>query len=286
MVQYNCKGCQYSTTRKSNFQKHCDSKRHQMANENFSSSENDERSSKNDELKLKKVHKKAICDTCDKFFFNKVNLRRHKKICRGLIDEKDKLLEQILQEKNEIEKKLHNAEKERDKITKENAKLGYQLACAKNESVVFNSNYVLNVFTDAHNIEDLLKKKLTDGERKYIEDMGALGGSYKLLENRCIEGVSVSKRPFHCVDDSRNKFLLHTNNEWVEDKKGTQIAEKVSEAISPLYPIDVKDVKQKIKNCKVIADLKSDKHNKKMINELKFKTNLKNNVKPILTIGN
>ena len=271
MVQYICEECNYLSNRKSNYEKHQISKRHKVAIEKSMSSEYAHMSAKNAHTKDKRVYKKIACEHCDKEFFNTTNLKRHKKSCIGLSDEKDKLIEKLLQEKNDVEKKL-------DKAIKENAKIGYELACSEKKNVIMNANYILNVFTDAYNIEDLMDKELTNEEKQYLTEMGGLRGCNKFINDRCIENVSVEKRPFHCVDHSRDKFLTRSNNKWEVDMNAQKILDKVTDVVTPIYPTDVTDLTQRTKNLKSITDLKSSDVNKALIKNIKGKTLLKNDV--------
>lgn len=135
----------------------------------------------------------------------------------------------------------------------------------------------MNNFNDAHNFEDIMNKPLTEKERKYITDNGALIGCSKLIKDRCIYDIEVPNRPFHCVDSSRNKYILRTNNKWNIDEKGRQILGTTYPIIRPLFDMSVEDIKKKEDNLRQINDLETNGQ-KKIIGELNTVALLKNNV--------
>ena len=271
MVEYKCKKCDYITARKSNYERHCSSKSHKVDIEKSMSTNSANMSTNTVDIEDKRIHKKVSCEYCEKLFFNSCSLKRHKETCNSrmkkLIEENEKLLQ-----------KTENLKKERDKVIKENAKIGYELACSEKTNVIMNANYILNVFTNAHNIEDCLNKELTDEEKHNFLSMGALRGSNKFISDRCIENISVEQRPFHCVDYSRDKFMTRSNNKWEVDMNADIILEKVTDVVTPLYPTNIDDLNQRTKNLKSITDLKSSDVNKALIKNIKGKTLLKNDV--------
>jgi DNA-binding phage protein len=67
-----------------------------------------------------------------------------------------------------------------------------------NKNTNYNMYYVINNFTEAENIEDIMKAPFTKEELDYIEKNGSILGSYNLIKGRCVEDKDVSKRPVHC----------------------------------------------------------------------------------------
>ena len=264
MVQYKCENCNYLTNRKSSYKKHLTLKRHKKANEKSVSTNTVNMSTIYVDNEEKRVHKKVSCKYCDNIFFNSCSLKRHKETCKIR-------MKKIIKENKKLKE-------ERDQVIKENAKIGYELACSEKKTVIMNMNYILNVFTDAHNIEDCLDKELTSEERQYLIEMGGLRGCNKFINDRCIENVSIEKRPFHCVDHSRDKFLTRSNDKWEVDMKAQIIMDKVAEIVTPLYPTNIDDLNQRTKNLKSVTDIKSPDANKIVMKNIKDKTILKNDI--------
>jgi len=144
--------------------------------------------------------------------------------------------------------------------------------------------YIINNYKDAKNFESLMSPNLTPQEIEFIRNDGATSGGYKLLQSRCIDGIELEERPFHCVDDSRNKYLLYVNNDWKIDKNGNKIINETIKKISGAYDIDISredsasEVERKYRGLTELLDL--EKKGKKIIlKELNKKTLIKNTVK-------
>jgi hypothetical protein len=139
--------------------------------------------------------------------------------------------------------------------------------------------YVINNYKDAHNIEDLLNSPLTDEEKQYIFENGSILGCYKLLQSRCIDNIDVDKRPFHCLDVSRCKYLLRSKNDWGVDQCGEQILILGCNKIKDAYDIkDISDLEQYGKNMEQLIKLETE-GKPKILKELNKKALLKNNIK-------
>ena len=151
-----------------------------------------------------------------------------------------------------------------------------------NNTKNINMFYVINRFKNAYNYEDLMEPPLTSKETKYITDNGALSGCCNLILNRCVNGIELENRPFHCVDSSRNKYLLHTKDDWSIDNKGEQILKGVYPKINKVFElnnqIDNSNIDKTIANMGQILEM-NKYGKKKIINVLTKKTLLKNNIK-------
>ena len=71
----------------------------------------------------------------------------------------------------------------------------------------------------------------------------------KGFDNVKFENIDVDKRPFHCIDSSRSKYILRENDNWSIDDRGERVARHAYDAIRPIYDIsDTTDPETKIKN--------------------------------------
>ncbi|MCH8171261.1 MAG: hypothetical protein IIB07_09080 [Bacteroidetes bacterium] len=151
-----------------------------------------------------------------------------------------------------------------------------------------NMYYVLNNYKDAHNLEQLMNPPLTEQEIEYTRKHGATEGCYKLLTSRCVDNVQLEKRPFHCVDGSRNKYLLYTKNEWSIDLKGDKILNEVYPKVKGIFNIEthrgdtMEQLNETIKNIDQIREL-GKYGRKRILMELNKKTLLKNNIDDIFS---
>ncbi len=147
-----------------------------------------------------------------------------------------------------------------------------------------NMFYVLTNFKNPYNFEDLMRPPLTKKERKYIIDYGAIAGCYKLLEQRCLENIDIEMRPFHCVDGSRTKYLLHTKDDWCIDIKGDKILNGAYPKIKDVYDVNILDTdstldrEEKVKNLKQLIFMESTGKSQ-IMKALTKKALLKNNIK-------
>ena len=199
--------------------------------------------------------KEFMCEYCNNIYSTKSNKVKHLKICKERKREKaNKNTENILKEKYSLLKKTEQMTKQFNEETKklkyekeviskqfneeteklkqeireiEKEYLDFMKSVAKNNisSTTINNNntvnmyYIINNYTEAYNYEDLMKKPLTEEEIRYISEKGALAGCYNLIANRCINGVELERRPLHCVDTARNKYLLRKDDDWLVDEK-------------------------------------------------------------------
>jgi len=287
--KFNCEICKYSTNRLYCYNKHLNTKKH-IDNEN-------KNTIPKNGIEIPKngigVPKNGIkCCYCNKIIKFKNHLKRHYDTCK----------EKIIKEKNEVINKLQKIEKEKDdlklKCKQEKKDLLEQLETVENEylellkkiangeipsNTTINNNtinmyYIINNYKDAYNYEDLIKKPLTKEEIEYINENGPTAGCYKVIENRCIKDIELAKRPFHCLDDARSKYMLRVNNNWDIDKKADRILTATYPKIRPLFPYEDVDKQTEINNVNKLLDMET-KGKHKIINELNKKTLLKKNIK-------
>ena len=148
-----------------------------------------------------------------------------------------------------------------------------------NNNNSINMYHIINNFKDAHNFEDLMNAPLTAIEKEYMINNGSILGCYQLLKSRCIDDVDLEKRPFHCLDGSRSKYLLRTNDDWNVDPKGEKILNSGYKKLQDVYTIDkFENLEEYSSNMKQLLDLEGSGR-KKIIKELNKHALLKNNVK-------
>ena len=289
-MTYVCKQCNYSTDRLSSYKKHCQTKKHksnEVSNENgatFGWVKN----TKN----LVKNTKQYFCEYCQKSLYDKRNLIKHLKICKEKpkksVESKDQIIEKLMMENRKKDEAILKNNKEKDKLKDDLLKANHKITDLetqvnenKGDITVNNYNmfYVIKNFTNAHNIEDIMMPKLTDKEIKCIEDRGAVGGTYQLIKNRCIEDIDLPDRPFHCIDGARDKYLMRSENNWSIDSMGNQILDVVFPKVRPLYDLTVEDTCKLTHNAEQLTDLENGR--KKIIKELNNDAILKNNMRII-----
>jgi hypothetical protein len=306
-----CEVCDYSTCRKSNYDRHHESIKHLE--------KMDKSKKKWQNLTKKSVFK--ICDLCDYVASKKYNWVKHlqttkhqkkvaksgKKVAfRPQADDKittKKPNETIKTEQDDIRRlteQLHTI------IETHNALATQNIINNQQNITNINNNISINVFldqycNDALNLQDFIeniKFKLTDilNNNNLIENFV----SKKLIKN--LEGIPLTERPIHCTDIKRRNFLVKDKHDgWVKDNVNdgqSQLYQTVNllhtqayidfyneyDKLNPL-PHDV--AKEGIK-CKITNELlnNQDRFNKTTIQEIAKTSDIRDllNVCPELKI--
>ncbi len=227
--KYNCETCKYRTDNKYDFNRHKRTKKHQCREQEIVSI-------KKYDSGIKKYEREK-CKHCGKKI-SKPNMNKHMKICKKNIylkekKTKDKMIKYLMselknKEKNEetikeLKNELRDVEKEYMNFMKQVSKHGKNIT--KIGSV--NMYFVIQNYDKASNYKDIMNKPFTESEIAGVERYGGVQGCFDIIYGRCIEGIEVKNRPFHCVDDSRNKYLLRIKDKWKIDKKAEKILEEI-----------------------------------------------------------
>ena len=238
---------------------------------------------------------KKHCEYCNKDV-SYSNFSKHSKVCKKYIEyyikknatDKIERLQKELERKDEEIKELKQSEKEYFGIIKKYIETDNNKTInnTTNNTTINNINmfFIMRSYTDALNYSDLMKAPLTDAETQCMIDHGGEEGCYNLIVTRCIDGIALEKRPIHCVDGARQKFLLRNDDTWEIDSKGEEI-------INTIYPKIVKACAPKpIKDETELKKFNEQHHrmnrfasggDKRVIKRLAKKTLLKNNVKEL-----
>ena len=308
--KYICEKCSYGTNRKYNYNKHIDTQKHKDKIATFDNVEsvksntiksnydkNEENVVKTEENMVRcgemkhfdyksksynNDNKKFLCKYCNKFKA-KSNRARHYKLCKAKIEHEQtqKNLIKLLKEENK-KKDEYITNLIKTLVGKNNGDTNITNNTTNNTTIndhSLNMFYVINNFKEAHNFEDLMDAPLTMAEKEYIINNGSIVGCYKLLKSRCIDDLDLDKRPFHCLDGSRSKYLLRTKDDWSVDQKGEKILNTGYSKMKDVYCIDnFNDTEKFSNNMKQLLALEG-LGRKKIIKELNKQTLLKNTVK-------
>ena len=143
-----------------------------------------------------------------------------------------------------------------------------------------NIYFIVNEYDEALNYEDRMRDPITKKERKGIIRYGGIQGCYNILYNRCIKDITLDKRPFHCVDESRSKYVLRTKDKWEIDKGAVEILEgiypRVVQICAPKKMKDISEWKRYNKENNRMIELSKGKG--KILKKLNEVSLLKNNM--------
>jgi hypothetical protein len=222
---YFCEYCDYSTSKKSNFNNHNLSLKH------INATKRDKNQQNIAEIKL--IDSDCIICSCGKQYQCRQSLWRHKKICTS------------------IEKKELNKDELIITLLKQNAELikGQQDMFVKISENGINNNHSHNTTTNSHNkafnlhfflnetckeamnigeFVDSIKLQLSDleqvGEKGYIE-----GISNIIVKN--LRALDVTKRPVHCTDKKRETCYIKDNDVWEKDEDNSKMQKLIKKVV-------------------------------------------------------
>jgi len=263
-----CIFCDYTTSRKYNFNIHLQSERHKNNTNN-----ND------DNVILAKTSKKYECQNCSKIFNDRAGLWRHKKKCNK-------------PEEQETTKKLTELDKDELIITllKQNAELikGQQDMMIKlTENGITNTNtnnnnsnnthtnshnkaFNLNLFLNetcknAMNITDFVDSiKLQLNDLMEVGELGYVEGISKIIVKN-LNNLDETERTIHCTDKKRETMYVKDEGEWnKEDDNKTNLKKaitKVADKNIKLLP----QFREKYPEYKNSSSKTSDKYDKMVV---------------------
>ena len=281
-LKYNCEKCYYNTDKKSNFTKHCKTKKHIEKSTQPISVEELPESVEGLPILVEK-NSKFKCEYCGNIFV-KATRSRHYSRCKAKketqvsseieklkeltsklqekLDQKEEHFKEQIKEKDEIlEKRIQDIEKDMFDFMKTMVvtnKTTINNTTNNNNNTNYNMYYIINNFTEAENIEDIMAAPFTQEELDYIDKNGSVLGSYKVIKDRCITDKDLSKRPVHCTDLTRKKYLLRHNNEWIIDPKADKLLSMTFDKMKDAYDTESDDIYEKINNTQQLIKLDID----------------------------
>ena len=240
---YTCKGCNYNTVRKSQYERHLLTAKHKLLTNTY------EKVPKSSQKVLNKKHS-FICN-CGKEYFHRQSLYNHKRKCRYLNDCKNEIIEKP-EDNNKLEKQEEKPviDSEPDyknmfielikqnadfksliiEQQKENQTLQKQLIDVVKEGKNINSNntinnnqkfnlnfFLNNTCKDAMNMSEFIENMdVNFKDIEYIGRNGYVNGMTNMILSR-IKDLDVTKRPLHCTDLKRETMYIKDNDEWNKD---------------------------------------------------------------------
>ena len=255
--EYYCEKCDYITSKKSNYNNHCNSKKHSF----------NILSTKSTNIKPILSPKKYHCDMCNKYYTDRSGLWKHKKFClknekeknnddnnfyEGInIKDKDALVLHLLKQNGDLQKSLIEMSKDKSVTNSHNTN-------SNNTNNAFNLNFYLNeTCKDAMNISEFvssIKMSLEDlentGRQGYIE-----GISNIIIKN--LNKLGDCDRPLHCSDSKREILYIKDNNEWIKESEDKPILTKAIKIIANENIKQIKTWRDKNTDC-TLADSKKN----------------------------
>ena len=246
---FSCKNCYYSTSKKSDYNKHVSTAKHRKL-----SSVNIVNNVANDDF---------LCPICSKSYSSRVGLWSHKKkcfpaktaetiskdhvSCANILPSTSIILD-LIKENNEFKSLLIEQMKENKEQQTENKDLKNKMVEITQQQMVIptsvtnnnttnnNHTFNLNLFLnetckDAMNIQVFIDNiKITFEDLLTIGNDGFVNGLSEILVKRLLD-LEVTKRPIHCTDSKRETIYLKEADTWNKDEKGNKRLKHVIETV-------------------------------------------------------
>jgi len=261
---YCCENCDYNTSNKKDFKKHCETKKHNWQHLATEMGE------KIPTLK---------CDSCNKIYKNRSGLWRHNKICQN------KEQETICYDNKITDKELFlallNDNKELRNIiieqTKESSEFkNMMMEVIKNgthntnnvnsHNKSFNLQFFLNeTCKDAMNLSDFvnsLQIQLSDLEN--VGEVGFINGISNIIVKN-LKNLDVTQRPVHCTDSKRDVLYIKDEDKWEKEGEENAKLRKVIKSIAFKNSRMLSEFRKKYPDCGKSISKYADQYNKLVV---------------------
>lgn len=224
---YVCENCNYSTFKKSDYEKHLRTQKHKNRVLEISGNE-----------KVAKVAEKLICPKCERVFKSNSGLWKHNQICLQTAKDtetsasQNAILEVVKKQQDQISQLT-------DAIKDIAPKLGNNNTTNSNNTNntnQFNINVFLNEdCKNAINMSDFIKSIEVSLEQLDLTKTKGLekGITQVIMDN--MNKLSVHERPLHCTDTKRETLYIKDDDKWEKDKDKTKIKEVIKKASNKNY---------------------------------------------------
>ena len=269
--KFDCIICEYITSRKSSYDKHLLTSKHNELTQLAKSCD--------------KVAKSQtyVCKPCNKEYKSRVGLWKHKKKCVQDLEIEEESDSETKPSSNEIISLMKMQMIENQEIRSLIIELLKKDTIGNINNINNNNNTIntncnnksfnLNVFLneqckDAMNMSefvDTIKMQLSDLEN--FAHLGYADGVSKIFVQG-INALEIHKRPIHCSDSKRETLYIKDNDEWIKETDDKPL---IKSAIKRVAFKNIKQINEWIKEnpeCKDPRTKKYDKYNKIVMNAM------------------
>jgi hypothetical protein len=265
----NCKSCDYSTSKKSSYEKHLSTAKH------LKTLKKTEMETNGNQKLLKSCSDFFTCEICSKEFKNRSGLWKHNKKCNlndltntnMVSSTSDKDIVMILIKENaELKNMMIDQQNMMMKVLENGTHNTTNNINSHNKS--FNLNFFLNeTCKDAMNINefiDSIKLQLSDLER--VGELGYVEGISNIIVKN-LKQLDITQRPVHCTDKKRETIYIKDDDKWEKDEekdKMHKIVRKVANKNARMLP----KFKEAHPDCNKAVSKYSDAYNKIIVESM------------------
>ena len=252
--KFHCETCDYSTSRKSQFDRHLSTDKHKK------------RENETNETDLKQESSKKFVCFCNKSFNSRTSLWRHKNKCieaKTDEDPSDKELIMMLIKQNT---QLIQQNAELVKTGTNNTTISNNSHNTNSHNKTFNLQFFLNeTCKDAMNIMDFvdsIKLQLSDLEN--VGKMGFVDGISNIIV-KSLNSLDETKRPVHCTDTKREVMYVKDEDKWEKENDNKPKIRKLIKHVTHKNTKLIKDFKAKYPGCEKSESKYSNSYDKLVI---------------------
>ena len=228
--KYHCKSCDYFTSRKSQWERHLETRKHAQ------SQMDNKKVPKKFQKKHAALSKYYYC-ACGKKYKFRSGLCKHKKKCmiiNNKIEKEIKIVETVSSKNTETDE-LKDMFKQFMQIQSEfNKKISEEIV--KPQTIYndcHNNKMTINLFLNeecknAMNLKDFVNNlKISIDDLKYSSTNGFVDGVTNIFTKQ-LKDMDPTERPIHCSDKKRLQFYVKDNNKWKKDEDGKKMDETIT----------------------------------------------------------
>jgi len=246
--KYECKLCDYLSFNKNNYNKHLQTRKHQLVSVG--------------DIKVAKVAKKKLCcENCGKEYNSSNGLWKHKKQC-------------IKKNNEDIKELFMNLIKENSEIMKNTIidvmKSGVIIngVVSNNNITNINSNnktFNLNVFLnetckDAMNMSEFINSlQIEYDDFEKVGEIGFVNGISNIIIKNLKE-LDITQRPLHCTDKKREVLYVKEDNKWEKEDENYTKTRKLIKKTTNKNMLLISEFKKKYPDCGTSTSKYSDKY--------------------------
>ena len=261
---FNCEICDFKCCKKSNFDKHLLTLKHQKATLCYENATYLE-------------PKNAKCPFCEKDFKHTSSMYRHKKTCSVLQNEpscepssepssesnNSNLVEYLMKENSELKNMILDVCKN---MNFHNTNNSNNITNSHNKA--FNLNFFLNeTCKDAMNISDFVESiQLQVSDLENVGELGFVEGISNIIVKN-LNALDITQRPIHCTDKKRETIYIKDENIWEKDEDQSKMRKAIKKVVTKNMRL-IPKFREQYPDYKNSYSKTSDRYNKLIIESM------------------